>query len=182
MKILTLGHTSKQTKPVVSSLVNPHMHFHITEWEACCECQIIPTFHQCRAAGINQNTYQLSWQTLKAFLTARRHQGHQHEKPYVWRMAVGSGNSTDVPSKASTRRSKAWLSKPQLSVEIWMKNIKLPAPQWTGRGSSHRCVDPCLQGIHSCRNACNEATYIFIEHWCTYPWIWTTYMSKARMV
>jgi hypothetical protein len=38
-------------------------------------------------------------------------------------MAAGLGNPTDVPSKASTRRSKTWLWKPQLSVETLMENM-----------------------------------------------------------
>jgi hypothetical protein len=38
-------------------------------------------------------------------------------------MAAGLGNPTDVPSKASTRRSTTWLWKPQLSAETLMEKM-----------------------------------------------------------
>ena len=39
------------------------------------------------------------------------------KSPMYGMMASGLGNATDLPCKASTRRSKTWSPKPQLSAE-----------------------------------------------------------------
>jgi hypothetical protein len=45
------------------------------------------------------------------------------KSPMYGMMAAGLGNPTDVPSKASTKRSKTWSSKPQLSMETLTESM-----------------------------------------------------------